>query len=484
MSSIISKSAARDELWRRGSISLFKLDPAQKDFNDKVRESNEKIIVILSSRRLGKTFWAICLAIETCLRKPNAVVKFLAPTKLMINDIIDKMMPIILEDCPDQLKPLHQKSKHAFKFHNGSRLEMAGTDSGHAEKLRGGFADLCIVDEAGFCNDLTNTVRSVLIPTTTNTRGKIILLSTPPKDLEHDFIKFIEEADIKGVLIKKTIFENPRVLKEEIDEILAAYPGGLSNPDFRREYLCEILKDEQRSVLPEFTEELEKQITLAVDKPPFYDYYEAMDLGGKDLTVVLFTYFDFKNARVVVEDEVVIDFQIKDNNIKKLVQEILQKEKEHYSDPLVHEVRKPFMRVSDINYIVLKEILEASHNQISFSNTRKDDKLSAINNLRIMLADKRIIIHPRCKTLLRHLRNVKWSKNNKSLFDRSIDNGHYDAVDALIYLIRTIVYGKNPYPSNYGMNQNDLMILGGTQNKDKTVEIFRNLFGVGKKYGR
>ncbi len=485
MSSLISKQAALNELWRRGSISSFKLDIAQKDFFEKIKGSKEKIIVILSSRRIGKTFAALVLAIETCLKKENAVVKFLAPTKLMINDIVEKTMPIILSDCPDELKPQQLKSKYTYKFHNGSRLELAGSDSGHAEKLRGSFADLCIVDEAGFCNDLTNTVRSVLIPTTTNTKGKIILLSTPPTDSEHDFMKFVEEADTRGTLIKKTIYDNPRIKPDEIDEILAAYPGGANHPDFKREYLCIVQKNTEFAAIPEFTDELENEIVKNWERPPYFDYYEAMDLGGKDLTVVLFAYFDFRKAVVVIEDELVMNFQEKDNNIASLVEKIKQKEREHFSDPLVHEVKEPFMRVSDIDYIALKEIRQHSNNTINFITTKKDDKAAAVNNLRIMLSNKRIIINPRCKTLLKHLRHVKWSKSNRNVFDRSVDNAHYDAVDALIYLVRSIVYGKNPYPANFGLNQTDLVLMGqNKQMQNNTVDIFRSIFKVGKKYGR
>ena len=53
--------------------------------------------------------------------------------------------------------------------------------------------------------------------------------------------------------------------------------------------------------------------------------------------------------------------------------------------------------------------------------------------------------------VLRYLKNVKWDSSGKK-FARSPDNGHYDLVDALIYLIRHIVYSKNPYPAHYDLN--------------------------------
>jgi len=481
----ISKTDARNELWKRGALHTFKLDENQKGFEEKIKNTKDKVVVILCSRRQGKTYWALTHSIATCLKAPNVIVKFVAPTKNMLRDIIEPLMIQILEDCPDELRPQYLKNRTTYKFTNGSMLQMAGTDNGHAEKLRGGFAHLCIVDEGQTCNDLTNTIRSILIPTTATTGGKIIILGTAPEDTEHEFNFFIEDADLKGNLIKKTIYKNPRMTKEIIEDIAASYPGGKNDPAFRREYLCEIIKNEKYSALPEFTEQLEKEIVKDWKRPPFYDYYESMDLGGKDLTVVLFAYFDFRNAVVVIEDEIIMNFQEKDQHIKTLVKNIQDKERERFSDPLVHEVREPYLRVSDLDYIALKEIREHSYNKINFMTTKKDEKEVAVNNLRIMLNNKRIIINPRCSTLIKHLRNVKWNKNRKNVFARSPDFGHYDAVDALIYLVRSVVYGKNPYPAHYDLNQKDLVLLGNNnQPKDNAVEIFRAIFKVGKKYGR
>lgn len=483
-----ARSVLVEEMWRRGNISILKLDPAQKEFDRLVKESKEKIPVILSSRRLGKSWWALVHSIETCLQKENAVVKFVAPTKEMINDIIEKTMPQILEDCPPMLKPVQLRSKYVYKFHNGSRLEMAGINSGHADKIRGSFADLCIVDEAGFCNDLLNTVRSVLIPTTTNTKGKIVLLSTPPTDLEHDFLKLVEDAESRGVLIKKTIYDNPRIKPEDIEEILAAYPGREKHPDFKREYLCQVQKNAEYSVLPEFDDDLIKLIVKEWKKPAVYEGYVGMDLGFKDLTVVVFGYYDFRAAKLIIEDEIIMNFQEQSNTLQKLVGQIYEKENKIFSDPLTHEVKPPTARVSDINYIVTKEIYHFSNGRINFSIAKKDDKQAAINNLRIMLASEKVIINPRCEVLIRHLKNARWSKTTKNTFERSVDNGHYDALDAMLYLSRAVDYTKNPYPKFYDYDSKDLYVRPGNNDYNgaskPAVEAFKSIFKIGKKYGR
>ena len=485
----LSSNQAKHELWRRG-ILTWKLDPFQKELHDNFHSRPDKIQVVLSSRRLGKTFCVCIMAVEQCLKKPNSIVKILAPTKLMIDDITTSLFPIIFEDCPEELKPASLKSKYTYLFPNGSRIQLAGTDNGHAEKLRGSFADLCIVDEAGFCRDLANTVRSILIPTTMNTKGKILLLSTPPKEPDHDFIRFVEEAEEKGILLKKTIYDNPRITQDEINEIIAAYPGGVHNPEFRREFKCELIKDATYSVLPEFTSQVELELVKEWPRPPFMDCYEAMDIGGRDLTVILFGYYDFRAAQVIIEDELVFNFQEENNTYDRFLTRVRAIEDRLWTNPLTLEVKQPTSRVSDINYVVTDELYKVSKIQdptrpIHFAATKKDDKEAAINALKMLFSGRKIIIHPRCTTLIRHLRNVKWSKSRtEKKFARSPDNGHYDAVDALIYFVRSISYTRNPYPARYDFAPGTLFVAnpqGLRDNSTTQLDIFKKIFNKNGK---
>lgn len=480
MESKISKTAALYQLWKRGLLS-YKCDPFQTDLIAKINTSNEKVNVILCSRRIGKTVAATLMALMQCLSKPNSVVKFLAPTKLQVNTILRPLIKEVLNDCPDELKPNFIKHQFTYYFPNGSELQLAGSDGGHAEKLRGGFAHLCIVDEAQDCNDLLNVVRSVLIPTTMNTKGKIIIIGTPPKDLEHDFLELITEADMKDTLVKKTIYDNPRLTQEEIDSIIQSYPGGINHPDFRREFLCELTRDASLTVIPEFTTEIEKEIIKEWPKPPHYDTYEAMDLGFKDMTVILFAYFDFRANKIIIEDE----FTVQGNEVQipKLIEAIKQKEAELWTNIYINEVKSPVLRVSDINYIVTQEISRLSNGKIHFVTAHKDDKDAALNNLRVLIETKKIIINPRCKVLLSHLRNAKWSKKKDiRIFARSTsDNSHFDAIDALVYLTRHIDYSKNPYPRDYGLNLSKEQSYYTPSYQDKPtsqIQVYQKLFGI------
>lgn len=476
---------AREQLWRNGLLK-FKLDPVQKELYDLFYNSTHKIMTWLLSRRNGKSYTLLVLSIEQCLRKPNSVVKFVSPTKIQIANIIRPIIRQILEDCPEDIKPRFDKKEYIYYFSNGSEIQLAGTDSGHAEKLRGGNSDLFVIDEAGSCDDLDNVIKSVLLPTTLITKGRGILASTPPKESDHEFLKYMEESEMRGSLIKKTVYDNPRITKEQLDELLKEL-GGIQSPEARRELFCEVIKDSKTSVLPEFTSELEKEIVKEWPKPPFFDAYEAMDVGGKDLTAVLFGYFDFRADKVIIQDEFIMNFQNPGERIDSLVRNINTKEKELWRNPISLEYKKPHYRVSDINYIMTIEIENESskvfpkEEKITFANAKKDDLSAQINNLRIMLANKKIIIEPKCKTLIRHLKNVKWNKS-KSEFARSTDDGHYDAVAALIYFIRAIEYKRNPYPVSYDYSMKDLFVRNPENVGSNTqIETYKRIFNVRTK---
>lgn len=482
----LSKAEIIAESWRRGVLS-WKLHPVQKELYNLYYTTTNKINVWLLGRRTGKSHALCVMAIESCLRNKNVIVKIVSPTKTQVDTNLRPLFKKILDDCPAQLKPRFVGKDYIYYFPNGSEIHLAGTDNGHAEKLRGSEAHIAIVDEAGSCDDLNNVVKNILLPSTLVTKGKIILASTPPNSYEHDFIGFIEDAEAKGTLIRKPSYTNPLITKEEMD-LLIEELGGKNSDAYKREIECLIVKDDSLSVIPEFTPELEKEIIKEWVKPPFYDCYVSMDLGFKDLTGVLFGYYDFRNAKVVIEDELLLNFQETDVNLPLLVDKIKDKEFIHFTDLKTNEKRKPAARVSDLNPIVTQEIGRLSFYDINFTNANKQDKDAALNKLRVMLSTKKIIINPRCVNLIRQLRNVKWaSKTNKKIFSRSSTDGHYDLLDAICYMITSIYYEKNPYPEYYQYETKDLFIKDPKNQQltnNHSVESFYKMINMKVPNGR
>lgn len=484
--SALTKQQVKSELWRRGLLQ-YKMHSAQKEMYEIFLSApDNSTMVWLLARQSGKSYCLGLIAVMQCLIKPNSIVKLLTDTRIHAKTIFVPLFREIMEDCPEDLKPEFIKSDSVYVFKNGSQIQMAGSDGGNAERLRGQKSDLVLVDESGFADNLDYNIRSILMPTTTHTGGKIILASTPSPEPDHQFNGFIEEADVNGLLTKKTIYDNPLLSKEQIANIISKFKGGILNSQFRREYMCEQVKDENLSVLPEVDDDLLAAITAVHPIPPYCNRYVAMDIGFKDLTIVLFGFYDFREDKIIIQRELVRNgLQIHLPVFTKDIQDI---ENELWTNTLTNEFQKPESRVSDINPFVIQEIAIYSkkHNAahpVDFGMASKNDKLANINKLRVMLTNKRIIIDPSCQTLMRHLKHCKWKdKSSKDEFARSQDDGHYDGVDALLYFSRAVNYTKNPYPASFGYDVRNLHIenRGGFAKTDPK-EVYRQIFGVRPK---
>ncbi len=467
----LTEAEVIEELWTRGELR-FKLHPVQIKMYQTILDTKEDTIVIGCSRRLGKTFMMCVLALEQCLKVPKSIVKFISPKQKQVKRNIKPLMKQIIQDCPKDIRPEFMTNDNIWLFPNGSEIQLAGTDNGSYESLRGGYSHLCIVDEAGFCDDLLEVVNSVLQPTTDTTGGKVILVSTPSISMDHDFIvNYFKPYQEEGKLIKYTIYDNPMLDSNKLEKILSRYPDREKNIRFRREYLCEVIGDEDRAVVPEFTPDLEKLIIQDWERPVFFDTYVAIDIGFKDLTVALFALYDFRNGKVIIEDELVMSGPTMTTD--KLAKSIKEKEASLWTTPLGDFI-KPCVRVSDNNLILIND-LSALHG-LHFTPTSKDQADAALNNMRIYLSSQKIVINPRCKTLIKHLRGATWNKKRTD-YERSSDSGHYDAVDALSYLMRNISWSKNPYPAHYGIGS-DWFVNEKKINNTAHLDKFKKMLNI------
>lgn len=481
---------AKDNLWEEGILS-WKLKGKQKDIYDHFKNSQDDIIPCLISRQFGKSFTMCCLAVEECLSKPNAIVKYVCPTSKMVVNVMVPRVRDVIADCPDHLKPHWYPSEKKWKFPNGSEIQVAGTDNGSYDSIRGGSADLCIADEAGFMDDLETVIFNVLAPTTDTTGGKIYLASTPnDKNPNHDFHEFfVFPYEVADKLLKMTWLDSPMVDDKQRERILKRYPGGETNIKFRCEYLCEIPDVTESNVIPEFVG-VEEEIIKEMDKPEYCDFYTAMDIGFVDLTVTLFGYYDFEKAVLVIQDEFVINGS--ELTTDKLHKEVLHREELNYVTKLgLH--RDPYLRIMDND---LKTINDLSRFYgMTFIPTEKHGKEQAVDTVRRWVEDKRIIISPKCKNLIYHLKYAQWHLTKAGTFtgkfkhlkgneDAGLLKSHADALDALIYLVRNVQNTKNPFPNNHGVNINENTFMSPKWKNKQTsqgADIMKKMLNLVKK---
>jgi len=453
MSKEVTREQAIQALWEYGVLD-YKLTEPQKIIKSGILDDSSKISVVMCARRLGKSYLALTMAIEACLKNPDTIVKYVFPKQKAAKKNILPIMKTILEDCPKHLRPVFMAADLLYKFPNGSELQMAGSDNGNIENIRGGNSSLNIVDEAGFCDDLTYAVRSVLAPTTKLTQGRTILVSTPSRYEDHEFVQdWALKYQAEGRIRVFTIFDNPQFTEAIIKDALDDYPEGEKDPGFRREYMCEIVRSADTSILPSFSSEVEK-IVVREDytRPVFYDAYVSMDIGGSDLTAVLFGYYDYLNATTVIEDELIFGKEV---NTRSVAEEIRKKEQILWTNPIDQSAIPPYLRVADNNNLIMLTDLQRDHG-ITFIPTRKDNREAAINGLDVALSQHKVVIHPRCTHTLYHMKFARWDKNRRNFLkikdspSGQIKGGHADALAAIIYLHRNIIKSKNPYPSGYG----------------------------------
>jgi hypothetical protein len=231
----------------------------------------------------------------------------------------------------------------------------------------------------------------------------------------------------------------------QIDRIVSRYPGGRENPKFKCEYLCELISDSSSFVVPEFHDKESAIVKSDIEIPLAYDAYVSMDIGFKDLTVALFAVYDFRNSRIIILDELVMNGPSMTTSF--LARRILEKEKENFRTR-ENISMPPYMRVAD-NDLKLINDLHQEHSLLFFP-TKKDNREASINSMRMWIYEEKVIIHPRCKNLVYHLKSAQWNKNRtdflrlKDDLATGLQGGHCDALPALYYLIRNIQTSKKP----------------------------------------
>jgi hypothetical protein len=482
----IPQNEARQKLWRRG-ILVWKLDSCQRQIYEKFKSNKNKITVISSSRQIGKSFTLIIIALEAAYQNKNMQIKYAAQTQKAVRKIIQPTLQKILEDCPKDIRPKYDRHEGAYIFPTGSKLFIEGLSDGNAENLRGTAMHLGIVDEGGFVPDLRYIIDSILLPQTSTTRGRLILCSTPPRSSKHEYNDYLREAQFNDAYVKKTIYDwyndtrndppelRDRITLETIEDLKKA-AGGEDSSSWLREYMCQIISDGTDSIFPEFLDPaLRRDITRENEMPEICDKYVSLDLGWHDYHAALFAFYDFRKNKLIIQDEIFM--QGKNTNTALLASIIKQKEAALWTHPDTGELMQPFMRVADDDMITLND-LEQLHG-VSFTPTKKDNKESAINEARIRLAAKDIEISPNCKNLLVQLESGIWARGRdgqtKRSFARLAGVGHFDLLDAFIYLVRNIQWSRNPFPAGYGMGGKFISPKYGDLQLTETQQAVKNM---------
>lgn len=444
-------------------------------------------VVFRCSRRWGKSWTMVIYALRQCLQNPGYKVQYVAGTIKMVQRVVKPVFKDVFGHCPPQLQHLLPKWNNqvgAYEFPNGSTITVGGADNNNIDDLLGQAANLIIVDEAGYIKVLAEAVNRVLGPMLATTNGTMIIASTPPADPTHYFHELCARADVNGFLFHRDIYACDTGLVNVEQEKERC--GGEHTQFWRREWLALPTIDADYTVFPEFMD-LKREIVREFQRPNHFQYYSRyiiLDYGfSPDATAILFAYYSFREATIYVEDEILISKMTTDT----LAKVYTAKRKELWGDLDVYK------SVADCQQNILHDLYD--RHKLDF--TQMTDKgpgsvLHNANNANVAIRERHLVIHPRCKNLIAQMENAQWANVKRNSQKRELARSdlfqHFDAVAALLYLVRSVDLTYNPIPANAGfipgLHQMRPGYGGSTQPDDDTTASLRDFFGSSVPLGR
>lgn len=465
---------ARALLIEEGIYSWY-LRPSQLLIYEHLHRFRRDEPFIEAARRFGKTTGILPYVMEQLRRNPGWVARWLFPDKDQAKEVITPELENIQFDAFTHSKFTFYSGEQAYISPEGSKLYLGGVNKDRGHSQRGPFAHIIVADEFGYWKNVRE-IEASLKPQLLTTRGQWIYASTPPEDLGHVYYSKKKAALRKSTFIQKLIYDNEFLEQEDFDKA-AEDCGGYDSVTFKREYLCEEIGDPTKRVVPEYNEAL-NDIPDDTPRPDWFDAYVGGDSGVDDNTAILFAYYDFINDCVVFDHEYVTC----GNTTKNIIDNAKIKEAELWGE------KKPFRRVYDADKQLLIDI--TSTHGYSVYLPEKQDKLAAIHAFRIKVGSGKIKIKKRCVDLRRQLAVGQWKDDRHSDFLRVDDDHtlkHLDAIAAAVYLNRSILTTRNPYPQHEGVSLAthfvpETILKSNVTEDDRLADLFfspvgRNLSG-------
>lgn len=437
-----------------------------------------RVFGVEGGKRFGKTTAALWIASMLCRRHPGCSIRYTSAFQKTIDEIIGSVQHVVFDTAPPSCKPQYFGKRGprpaGFYFPEqgpmaGARIALAGMEL-NPDALRGQGNDFDFISEAAFIDKLGYTLRNVLYHQYQGRpHARCMIESSAPKKLGTDWeMSLLPDCKARGAVFTATIEDNPRLSRAEKDEFIAA-AGGRGHPDCEREYFNRIAADPELQVVPEFHE---AEHVAATPRPDYAIAMAAMDPGMRDLFAIIWGYWDAARAKLVIER----DWCARNTSTARVAEVIKATELELYGpsagSPKDFGIVKPdgfvywdgsrfranpMHRVSDTEARLIGDL--TIDYGIGVMNTLKDDKEAALYALRNAFRNGKIEIHPRCTKLISHVRTARWN-DNRTDYERTADHGHYDLLDALVYLWRMAqpTRNQNPAPPEY-VDKHDRNVL-------------------------
>lgn len=366
---------------------------------------------------------------------------------------------MLLMECPDDLRPTWKQFDGRWVFPNGSYIQLCGCNNKQFDNLRGNKSDLFILDEAAQIDELDTVVRSIALPqllSSIHPNKRIILPSTPPTTPDHAFKRYAETAAGRGAYSVFDIYRSWYSLAE-IDKLIEEM-GGMSSTNVQRELFCKFVTDEALQIVPEWNNHPEW--IKDVERNDYYKFWsivEGLDIGYRDFTAWIGGYYDWNAAKLIITDEVALrENEFTTDEFVKRVAVIEEGWKKQGNT-------RRCRRIADNSNLNMLADLSRLHKMYFVPVSKKNGKEWMVNQLRQWVKAGKLIISPKCKMLIASLEFGIW-KRGRDEFERSEELGHYDFIDALVYLVSGLlpsIVNINPIPPLYSLDVSKTMFPNG-----------------------
>lgn len=432
-------------LWEQGNLS-WKLDKTQTRIYQFLKRPGRKKSLEVH-RKGGKTKTALIFASEQCLEHSGAIWNIFCQTKTTARKIVIPLMDYLLSDCPESIRPQYHTIDSFYEFPTtGSRLYLIGCDDiRDIENNRGPRSDGNIFDEAAYNNYLQYLFESVVVPQQLTAKNPInIFLSTTAKIPDHYFFTISAICDATGDYLRIPIDENEDLTEEQKEAAFAEIKGGKDSVNCQREYFCRRVADPETMILFAFEESKHVGIIPRDGNYKHWHKYVSCDWGTADATFGIFATYIRELQLLYIEDEFeIFGTEASTDNASRL---LYQKRAE-----LGYEFGwdKPYRQVGDNDLRAIGDLNQIyGHQFTGISKDRSHEqgfKEACVDAANYRLQNHEILIHPRCEKLIKQCRNGLWKKKPVE-FERIAGFGHFDGIDALIYLNRMVDRTTNPVP--------------------------------------
>ena len=443
----------KQQYWMRGRLRYMCYPGGQTELYDRVHAQPKlhpgtaEPVVALCHRRFGKSHLSALLCVERCLAQPGAEVHFGTDTKKHARQILEEKLFKTFKDMPRFISYRTRDNRYWFRnkyWPKGveSVLVLEGFDYNLGGGMRGDSADLVVADEVREVRHLEYVMKRVIVPMF---RGRpnptVVLCTTPPDSMDHDFVRvYVKRARESNSLITIPASKNINWTEDDTKLMLKEYETK-ENLGWRREIECELIADSSKMIVPEWPMVQHECLIEAHPRPAYYAPYVALDMGWKDHSAAVFAYYDFNRNKVVIVDELFVNYTPTEDFADMLVDKIKQQFPEHTWEHLSLIADGNALNIADLNRAVDK---------ISDFYVREVDKYdrdAGINNMRSGIqAGKVIVEEANCKQLDNQLLNGGWNEKRTD-FARSGTLGHCDLIACLVYLYKKIRWGENVSPA-------------------------------------